>query len=178
MPADDNEIVDNWILGLDRAIERHKPDQSLEKSIRRIGRPKRVWPRLILLAHVIVQVGALRFDRDRRTALRQLDRLLAGRSETNLMGDVRPCGPTETPTIAQVAAELRRLENQRRRGTRGSAAWFAAVTTAYDEWLRVACRALALDENLAQLDGIDRDLERLRVEAELAQVGLRLGRPG
>ena len=46
--------------------------------------------------------------------------------------------------------------------------WLAAVIAAYDERLRLACRRLGLVEHLQPLAGIDRDIERVRVEGLLA----------
>jgi hypothetical protein len=77
------------------------------------------------------------------------------------------------PTIEQIAAELRRLDRQRRGGpTRESEAWSAAVVRAYDKWLVVACRCLEVPEQLGALDGDDRDIERVRVEGALQASGL------
>ena len=86
------------------------------------------------------------------------------------------------PTVEQIAAELRRLDRQRRGGpTRESEAWSAAVAVAYDKWLMAACRCLEVPEQLGTLDGDDREIERLRVEGALQATGLVLrsaaGRP-
>jgi hypothetical protein len=80
------------------------------------------------------------------------------------------------PCADQIAAELRRLEHLRRHGPAGqSEAWLAAVTDAYDRWLVQACRALGLSEELSQeapgLDGLDRELERARIEEILRDKG-------
>jgi hypothetical protein len=102
-------------------------------------------------------------------ALRRLDRSL------------RPDGPVPTPraeaclTIEQLAADLRRLDRQRHSGvTTESAAWLAAVLRAYDERLRLASRCLGIAEHLALLNGMDREIERVRVEGELQAAGLAL----
>ena len=77
------------------------------------------------------------------------------------------------PAIEQIAAELRRLDRQRRGGpTQESERWSAAVHEAYDNWLLVACRRLEVPEQLAILDGTDRDIERVRVEGALEAAGL------
>ena len=78
------------------------------------------------------------------------------------------------PPIEQVAADLRRLGNQRLGVGRHSAVWFAAVERAYDDRLRVACRELGVEEHLAELDGIDLDIERVRVEGALQAEGVDL----
>jgi hypothetical protein len=79
------------------------------------------------------------------------------------------------PSIEQVAADLRRLDRQRHTGpTTGSEVWLAAVVRAYDDRLQVACRYLTVSQHLSALDGIDRDIERVRVEGELQAAGLEL----
>ena len=51
----------------------------------------------------------------------------------------------------------------------------AAVLLAYDEWLRLACRSLGVTEHLQPLSGMDRDIERVRVEGELEANGMTFG---
>ena len=86
------------------------------------------------------------------------------------------------PPIEQIAAQLRRLDRQRRGGpTRESETWSTAVGEAYDRWLVVACQCLEVPEQLGALDGDDREIERVRVEGALQATGLVLrsaaGRP-
>lgn len=52
--------------------------------------------------------------------------------------------------------------------------WRDAILGAYDEQLRMASRYLGVVEYLSELHGVDRDLERLRVEGELQAAGLYL----
>jgi hypothetical protein len=89
-----------------------------------------------------------------------------------------PDPDTETaigPTIEQIAADLRRLDRQRRGGVATeSTAWLAAVLRAYDDRLRLASRCLGVAEHLEMLDGLDREIERIRVEGELQTAGLLL----
>jgi hypothetical protein len=102
-------------------------------------------------------------------ALRRLDRGFAGVDH--------PGEPAALPAppIEQLAFDLRRLDRQRRTGpTRESERWMAAVLHAYDVRLSLACRCLGLTEHLLSLDGLDRDIERLRVEAQLRAAGLAL----
>jgi hypothetical protein len=112
--------------------------------------------------------GRRREDR----ALRRLDRSLT--DDTVLVPAPRP----ETlvgPTIEQIAADLRRLDRQRHGGiATESTAWLAAVLRAYDDRLRLASRCLGVAEHLQMLEGIDRDIERVRVEGELQATGLAL----
>jgi hypothetical protein len=82
------------------------------------------------------------------------------------------------PPIEQVAADLRRLANQRLGVGRRSQVWFAAVERAYDDRLKVACRELGIEEHLAELADIDRDIERVRVEGALQAAGITLHASG
>jgi hypothetical protein len=105
-----------------------------------------------------------------RPALRSLD------------GGIHRGVPAERrlPSLEQAAAELHRLHRQRTNGsTGGSEKWLTAVVHAYDEWLQVACHRLAITHHLAKLDGMDRDIERVRLEGELSAAGIKLpsGRP-
>jgi hypothetical protein len=109
-----------------------------------------------------------RRGRQETHALRCLDRGLAGEQ-----GEL-PVVERE-PTIDELEADLRRLDRQRHSSpTMDSAAWLAAVVRAYDLRLALASRCLGLPEHLAQLDGMDRDIERVRVEESLRAAGLRL----
>jgi len=79
------------------------------------------------------------------------------------------------PSIEQIAFDLRRLDRQRRCGpTLESERWQQAVIRAYDARLCLACRRLGLTEHLEPLEGMDRDIERVRVEGELQAAGLAL----
>ncbi|BCJ52763.1 hypothetical protein Asp14428_42380 [Actinoplanes sp. NBRC 14428] len=79
------------------------------------------------------------------------------------------------PDLDELAAELRRLAHQRCTGpTVGSAVWLTAVQRAYDLRLLMASETLGVPHHLASLDGMDLDLERIRVEEKLRAAGLRL----
>jgi hypothetical protein len=106
--------------------------------------------------------------------LRRLDRSLSCPA-TALTCDQTPLDDERLPAIEQIAAELRRLDRQRHSGpTAESVAWLTAVVGAYDRWLRLACRRLDVAEHLQGLEGVDRDIERVRVEGELQAAGLAL----
>ena len=82
------------------------------------------------------------------------------------------------PPVEQIAAELRRLNRQRCHGpVTESEKWATAVTTAYDKWLLAACRRLEISEQLTTLAGLDREIERVRVEGQLETAGLVLRWP-
>jgi hypothetical protein len=92
-------------------------------------------------------------------------RLLRRHSE----GDA-PAGPP----FEEVAADLRRLARQRAEVASRSPVWFTAVHRAYDERLCIACRELQIAEHLTELEGMDLEIERLRVEGLLQAAGLPL----
>jgi hypothetical protein len=86
--------------------------------------------------------------------------------------------PDGAPPIEQIARDLRRLNRQRRGGpTIHSQRWLAAVESAYDQRLMLACQAFGLAGHLDKLDGPDREAERARLVALLAECGLHLHRP-
>jgi hypothetical protein len=79
------------------------------------------------------------------------------------------------PALDEIAKELRRLDRQRKDGPAcESQLWLAAVQRAYDDRLCVACRCVGVSEHLQPLVGIDREIERVRVEGELQAAGVAL----
>lgn len=89
-----------------------------------------------------------------------------------------PLTPVAEPTIQQLAADLRRLNQHRHGGiVTGSEVWLSAVMRAYDDRLCLASRCLGVPEHLRPLEGLDREMERLRLESELHAAGLRVS-PG
>jgi hypothetical protein len=108
-------------------------------------------------------------QRRRGRARRRLDRRLG----TDAAVPVPRAEPAMGPSIEHIAADLRRLDRHRTTGIANeSLAWLAAVQRAYDDRLRLACERLGVPEHLGDLDGIDRDIERVRVEGSLQQAGL------
>jgi hypothetical protein len=109
-----------------------------------------------------------RRGRQELRALRCLDRGLAS-------GEFELRPPDRELTIDELVADLRRLDRQRRSSpTTESVLWLAAVLRAYDQRLALASRSLGFTEHLAQLDGMDREIERIRVEELLHAAGIRL----
>lgn len=109
-----------------------------------------------------------RRGRQELRALRCLDRGLTS-------GEFELPPPGRELTIDELVADLRRLDRQRRSSpTTESVLWLAAVLRAYDQRLALASRTLGFTEHLAQLDGMDREIERLRVEELLHAAGIRL----
>jgi hypothetical protein len=102
-------------------------------------------------------------------ALCQLDLALQQRETVPLLDDA------PAPAIEEIASELRRLHKQRRGGpTCESERWLAAVQWAYDERLCLACRCVGVTEHLKPLEGMDREIERVRVEGALQAAGVAL----
>lgn len=109
----------------------------------------------------------VREHRDRR-ALHRLDRTLDHQSISLAELD------QHQPSIQEIAADLRRLGRQRLGIATRSKVWHAAVLLAYDDRLRLASRCLGIPEHLGELDGVDLEIERVRVEGELEAAGLSL----
>jgi hypothetical protein len=107
----------------------------------------------------------------RRVRGRWTARRLAHRAGlTGPAADAKPAGPP----IEQIAADLRRLGRQRIGVATRSPVWFAAVQRAYDDRLGLACLELEIPQHLPELTGIDLEIERVRIEGELAAAGIGL----
>jgi hypothetical protein len=78
------------------------------------------------------------------------------------------------PPFERIAADLRRLGSDRLGIGQRNELWHTAVERAYDVKLHEACQALGIAEHLEELDGMDREIERLRIEGELIAAGVRL----
>jgi hypothetical protein len=115
--------------------------------------------------------------RVRRMRLRWAEQRLASRAGLGrgLTGVLLPERVTPVgPPIEKLAADLRRLGQQRTGVATRSPVWFNAVSAAYDNRLTVACQELEIPEHLHELTGLDLEIERLRVEGMLLAAGLRL----
>ncbi|MFF4876901.1 MULTISPECIES: hypothetical protein [unclassified Micromonospora] len=110
--------------------------------------------------------------RERRTIAR-LDRAIEADALTRDI-DLSEFDRIDRRPLEQLAADLRRLGGQRLGGTGRSMVWHGAVLQAYDDRLRLACRALGITEHLAELTGVDQEIERVRVEGVLHAAGLAL----
>jgi hypothetical protein len=80
----------------------------------------------------------------------------------------------EGPPIERVAADLRRVHRLLAGYPSGTpAARRFGTRQAYDELLTVACRQVDVPHRLGELpEGMDREIERLRVEQSLRERGL------
>ncbi|MGH3364397.1 MAG: hypothetical protein ACRDOW_06675 [Nocardioidaceae bacterium] len=86
-----------------------------------------------------------------------------------------PLAPTPLGLpLERIARDLRRLQPEARRHRQGTAnAKHQGVVAAYDDLLLAACRAVGVSTDLDSLpEGLERESERLRVEAELEQAGI------
>lgn len=116
-----------------------------------------------VLDHLVARRRRRRADRELRRLERRLDP----------PGSATPAGE-QRPTIEWLAADLRRLDRQRTGVACQSFVWHQAVLEAYDNRLQLASRCLGVTEHLGELDGIDREIERVRVEGQLQAAGLAL----
>jgi hypothetical protein len=84
--------------------------------------------------------------------------------------------PPKGLPIELIACNARRLRAELARLPSGTPmARRLGLSSAYDDLLADACRALHVPDTLSDMDpGPERELERLHVEHELEQVGLRL----
>ena len=83
------------------------------------------------------------------------------------------------PPIEQIAADIRRIRAQIKQAPSGlPVARMRGWMEAYDDLLVAACQALDLENRLRAVPaGVERDLERERIERLLMRAGLRLGSP-
>jgi len=154
-------------------------EEAVERGLRAIRRGLRRWWQ-----------APHRVARRSRRSLRHLERLAerdqrrSAQPPRSWMGRIawalrrtHRSVPTQPagPPIEQVAADLRRLGQQRLGIATRSPVWFAAVQRAYDDRLQVACRELEVEEHLAELEGVDLEIERVRVEGALQAAGMSLG---
>jgi plasmid stability protein len=110
----------------------------------------------------------LQARRQRRT-INQLDRSMKSLARDI---DLAKLDSENRPAIEQIAADLHRLGGQRLNLATRSQVWHSAVLQAYDDRLRLASRCLGVAEHLGDLEGVDLEIERIRVEGELQAAGL------
>ena len=90
------------------------------------------------------------------------------------------CGQPIGRPIEEIAADLHRLQRWIEAYSEspplpGKATKVAAAVLAYDQVLAEACQTLEIAESLARTVGIDREAERLRMEAALTHAGFMIG---
>jgi hypothetical protein len=125
--------------------------------------------------------GAVRAVIRRFRRSRISDRSLSRRQRRGLARLDRCFGPNEPPAavadplpIEKLAADIRRLRRQRAGIAQRSPVWRAAIEDAYDDRVTLACKRLGIAAHLADLTGVDREIERVRLEGELEAAGLTL----
>ncbi|HEX6500727.1 MAG TPA: hypothetical protein VF054_17105 [Micromonosporaceae bacterium] len=123
-------------------------DDACDAVGRGVRRARRRWARHRSVRRTVAQVGELPLPEDLATAQ-----------------------PTHPP-IERIAADLRRLRRQRTGLATRSAVWQSAIDNAYDDRLSLGCRVLGVDEYLGELTGLDREIERVRLEGLLQEAGL------
>ncbi|MGH3662663.1 MAG: hypothetical protein ACRDT8_08500 [Micromonosporaceae bacterium] len=117
-----------------------------------------------------------------------VDRLRSLKIPGQPAGEWWPLAPDEEDSIEQIAADLRELSQALANGPDGlgesvgpdggrpAGSEYAvrreALRRAYDTRLQDACRALDVPEHLEELDGVDREIERVRVEGVLVERGM------
>ena len=109
-----------------------------------------------------------------RWMLIRLERALA-REPADLRFILDEMGQSGRPPIEQIASDLRRLGRHRLGLANRNPVWHEAVRQAYDDRLRLACGCLGIQQHLTELDGLDLEIERVRVEGELRAAGLVFG---
>nr|WP_204341816.1 hypothetical protein [Micromonospora terminaliae] len=132
-----------------------------------------------ILDRVVCGWAEWRERRRARRTIARLDRAIEAESLTRDI-DLTEFDRENRRPLEQLAVDLRRLGGHRLAAADRSVVWHGAVIDAYDERLRAACAALGIGEHLAELDGVDREIERVRVEGLLHAAGLTLpaARPG
>lgn len=111
--------------------------------------------------------------RHERRTIARLDRAVEAGTLTRDL-DLSEFDRADRRPLEQIAADLWRLREYRvGRGGR-PVVWPLLLIQAYDDRLRMACRCLGVTEHLAELEGVDREIERVRVEGELHAAGLPL----
>jgi hypothetical protein len=137
--------------------------QSHDDIFVRFGKAVRSrWPRRLRLPG---------FGWRERRRLTRLDRAFGSRA---FGSRAAPATDPACPPIEKIAADLRRLRRHRTGIALRSPVWFAAVEKAYDDRLALACDRLGIATYLDDVTGMDREAERMRLEAALEAAGLRL----
>lgn len=128
-------------------------------------------PCVVALAITSADECVERAGRVVRRVLRESRHRLAGRPGLHWLVPAEPPRPAGPP-IERLAADLRRLGRQRLGIATRSPVWFTAVQRAYDDRLCQACRSLDIEQYLGELEGLDLEIERVRVEGELIAAGV------
>lgn len=146
-------LVALLVINVDRWPSRRRPRRRRSR-IRRITPQRSSW--------------------QERWLLIRLERALAREpAEQRLVLDAM--SESSRPPIERIASDLRRLDRHRLGVATRNPIWHEAVRKAYDDRLRLACGCLGIQQHLTELDGLDLEIERVRVEGELRAAGLVFG---
>ncbi|MGC1214933.1 MAG: hypothetical protein WA890_27195 [Micromonospora sp.] len=126
-----------------------------------------------ILDRVVCGWAEWREQRRERRTIARLDRAIEADALTRDI-DLTALDRDDRRPLEQIAADLRRLGGHRLAAADRSVVWHGAVIDAYDERLRAACQALDIAQHLSELDGVDREIERVRVEGLLHAAGVSL----
>ncbi|AEV84240.1 hypothetical protein ACWT_3217 [Actinoplanes sp. SE50] len=188
--AIEQRLADRWVGDLDRLIERRLSDDTVDRRLARItGRRRWDWRRFLTMVIAWCTRSTAVPHRPHRPArsrggsplARKPGRIAPPRGGHPPKRRLRVVDRSGSGAVAalpavpleQVAFDLRRLDRMRRSDhIRRSDAVLAAVLRAYDARLELACRCLGIEEHLQTLQGVDRELERLRLEGALDDVGV------
>jgi hypothetical protein len=156
--------ADRWAAARRRDSQRRESRRRRRRESRR--RRGRIW-----------RISPGRSSWQERWLMLRLERALAGApAEQRFVLDAMR--RSTQPPIEQIASDLRRLGRQRLGLATRNPIWHEAVRRAYDDRLRLACDCLGIRHHLTELDGLDLEIERLRVEGELRAAGLFFGAGG
>ncbi|MGC4893772.1 hypothetical protein [Micromonospora sp. DT31] len=126
-----------------------------------------------ILDRVVCGWAEWREQRREHRTIARLDRAIEAEALTRDI-DLTELDRADRRPLEQLATDLRRLGGHRRAAADRSVVWHGAVIGAYDDRLHAACQALGIAEHLVELDGVDREIERVRVEGLLHAAGLTL----
>lgn len=174
-----DEAIEAFRAAVRRRRDRWSEHRTLGRLERSFAQPRQHFPhvgQLFALAtasparpEVASQSGWLSIPAALRSSASGLLRVLPGARGVQA---VEP--EAIRPPFEQVAEDLRRLRAERLAIGVRDEVWHGAIEHAYDVRLREACRALGIVEHLDELVGIDRDIERIRIEGELIAAGMRI----
>jgi hypothetical protein len=153
-------LVAVLVINVDRWHLPHLPHRSRSRGRSRRPRIRGITPQ--------------RSSWQERWMLIRLERALA-REPADLRFVLDEMGQPGRPSIEQIASDLRRLGRHRLGLANRNQIWHEAVRRAYDDRLRLACGCLGIQQHLTELEGLDLEIERVRVEGELRAAGLFFG---
>ena len=139
-----------------------------------VDRWSRPWPRRRRRSRR--RITPHRSSWQERWTLIRLERALAREpAEQRIILDA--LSESSRPSIEQIASDLRRLSRHRLGLATRNPLWHEAVRSVRRP-APAGLRCLGIQQHLAELDGLDLEIERVRVEGELRAAGLVFGVTG